>query len=210
LLALVFTRDAQTPEEKLLRDALALSVQRGSIRSVLLQGAGQPAGGLLPNWISGYEFVFPTDADLSRARQEREQGRNAAAWTLGYDGNDSISRLLAERIVLNAKDAGLSLQPNTSASATTDLRLVRIPLISVDPWIALANAAAAAGIQVKNRSGSLEDLYAAEQAVLATQRIIPLVHLPASYAASTTLKNWAVRLDGNWSLDNAWLESGKP
>ena len=44
LLALVFSRDASSPEEKLLREALGLSVERGSIRNVLLQGAGQPAG----------------------------------------------------------------------------------------------------------------------------------------------------------------------
>jgi hypothetical protein len=209
LLALMFTRDAQTPEEKLLRETLALSVERGSIRSVLLQGAGQPAGSLLPNWISGYGFVFPTDADLSRARQVREQVRSAPAWKLGYDGNDSLVRLLAERIALNAKDAGLSLQP-ASTVAAPDLRLVRIPLTSVDPWVALANVAAAAGVQVKSRGGSVEDLYTAEQAALATQRIIPLVHLPVSYAAPTTLKNWAVQTDGSWSLDDAWLESGKP
>ena len=43
LLALLFARDVASPEEKLLREALALSVERGSIRSVLLQGAGQPA-----------------------------------------------------------------------------------------------------------------------------------------------------------------------
>ncbi len=58
LLALFFTRDAASPDEKLLREALALSVERGSIRSVLLQGAGQPAAGILPNWMSGYGFVF--------------------------------------------------------------------------------------------------------------------------------------------------------
>ena len=143
LLALVFTRDAASPEEKLIREALALSVERGSIRSVLLQGAGQPAGGILPNWMSGYGFVFPTDADLPQARQIRERARTIPSWTLGYDGGDAMARLVAERIALNAKDAGLSLQP--SAAANADLRFVRIPLASPDPWIALANVAALAG-----------------------------------------------------------------
>ncbi len=44
----------------------------------------------------------------------------------------------------------------------------------------------------KNEGGSVEDLYAAEQAMLATQRIIPLFHLPVTYAASASLKNWYV------------------
>jgi len=209
LLALVFARDAQTPEEKLLREELALSVERGSIRSVLLQGAGQPAGGVLPNWISGYGFVFPTEADLPRARHQREQVRSAPAWTLGYDGSDPVARLLAERIALNAKDAGLSLQP--TSAAMTDLRVVRIPLASADPWLALANASAVAGLPAgKNKGSSVEDLYAAEQAALASQKIIPLFHLPVYCAAAGTLKSRTLRPDGSWSLTDAWLGSGKP
>lgn len=208
LLALVFARDAQSPDEKLLPEALALSVERSSIRNVLLQGGGQPAGGILPNWISGYEFVFPTEADLPRARHDREQVRNDPAWTLGYDNNDALARVLAERIALNAKDAGLSLRP--VSSGTTDVRLVRIPLASADPWVDLANVTTALGMPMKSRSGSVEDLYAAEQAVLAAERIIPLVHLPVSYAAATAVKNWNLQFDGSLDLANAWLASGKP
>lgn len=209
LLALVFTREVKSPEEKLLREALARSIERGSIRSVLLQGAGQPAGGILPNWMSGYGFVFPTDADLPRARHTREQVRAIPTWTVGYDGSDSVARLLAERIALNAKDAGLSLQPTSAAAA--DLRLVRIPLVSSDPWIALVDAAALTGLPAaKSKRGSVEDLYAAEQSELATQRIIPLFHLPVSYAAASALKNWSPRPDGTWSLADAWLGSRQP
>jgi len=135
LLALLFARDAASPDEKLLREALALSIERGSIRSVLLQGAGEPAAGLLPNWMSGYEFVFPTGADLPRARQARDQVHTIPMWTLGYEGSDPIAHLLAERVALNAKDAGLALQP--SSAAMVDLRLVRMkaapPKISTHP-----------------------------------------------------------------------------
>ena len=209
LVVLVFTREVKSPDEKLLREALALSIERGSIRSVLLQGAGQAVGGILPNWMSGYGFVFPTDADLGRARHDREQVRAIPTWTLGYDGSDSVARLLAERVALNAKDAGLSIQPTTATTA--DLRLARIALASTDPWIALADVVSFVGSpEVKGRGGSVEDLYAAEQSVLASQRIIPLFQLPASYAAATTLKNWTVRPDGTWSVANAWLGSRQP
>jgi len=209
LMALVFTRDVKSADDKMLRESLALSVERGSIRSVLLQGAGQLAASILPNWLSGYAFVFPTDADLPRARHAREQVRTIPTWSVGYDLSDPVARLLAERIALNARDAGLSLQPTTANAA--DLRLVRISLASPDPWIALANAAALTGMPpVKSTGGSVEDLYAAEQAALATQRIIPLFHLPVSYAVATTLKNWTLRRDGSWSLADAWIGSGKP
>lgn len=209
LLALIFARDVASAEDKLLREALALSVERGSIHSVLLQGAGQPAASILPNWMSGYGFIFPTDADLTRGRHAQEQVHIIPRWTLAYDSGDSVARLIAERIALNARDAGLSLQPTTSPAA--DLRVVRIPLTSTDPWTALANVAVLTGMPaLKNTGRSVEDLYTAEQAELATQRVIPLFHLPVSYAAVPALRNWTLRPDGSWSLSDAWLGSGKP
>ncbi len=209
LVALNFARDAQSAEEMLSREALALSLDRGSMRSVLLQGAGQPAASILPNWMSGYGFVFSTDADLPRARSTRAQVRTIPAWTLGYDSGDPVARLLAERIALNARDAGLSVQP--TPASTADIRLMTIPLLSTDPWIVLADVAAQTGLPApKNGDESAEDLYAAEQTLLSTRRIIPLFHLPVSYAATAALKSWTVRSDGRWDLGDAWLGSGKP
>ncbi len=209
LVALLFTRDSQSADDKLLREALMFSVDRASIRSVLLQGAGQPAGSILPNWMSGYGFVFPTEADMPRARHQREQVRSLPEWTVGYDASDSLARLLVERIALNARDAGLTLRPTTATAA--DLRLVRIPLAAADPWVSLENLAAAEGLpKPKVNGGSAEDLYSAEQDTLATQRLIPLFHLPATYGASTILKNWTVRSDGSLDLAEAWLGTAKP
>jgi peptide/nickel transport system substrate-binding protein len=208
LLALVFARDASTPQEKSLRQALALSVERESIRSVLLQGAGEPTGGLLPTWISGYGFVFSAESDLPKARQLRAEARSILAWTIGYDSNDPLSRLIAERIALNAKDAGLSLLP--ASGTATDLRIVRIPLASGDPWVGISEMLGHVGSAAAKKSGSLEELYAMEQATLADERVIPLFHLPVSYASVANLKNWKLQLDGSWDLSSAWLESSKP
>jgi hypothetical protein len=115
--------------------------------------------------------------------------------------------VLAERIALNARDAGLLLQP--TSGPTADLRLLRIPL-APDPWIALANVASLAGTPLGKEGVPVEDLYAAELALLGTRRIVPLFHLPVSYAASANLKNWALRCDGGWTLDDAWIGNGKP
>jgi ABC-type transport system substrate-binding protein len=208
LMALAFARDASSPDEKLLREALGLSVDRGSIHSVLLQGAGQPAGSLLPTWISGFGFVFSSQADLQKARQLRDQVHTARVWTIGYDASDPLARLLAERIALNAKDAGLSLVP--TAVEAGDLRLMRIPLASSDPWISLDGIAAQAGLpKAKNNGASVDELFAAEQAALATQRVAPLFHLPAYYAANASLREWALRMDGSLDLANAWLGAAK-
>ena len=209
LVALVFSGNPKTADDRLLRSALADSIDRSSMKSVLLQGAGQPAGGLLPNWMSGYAFVFSSDADLKQARQLRDQARSPENWTLGYDANDSVARLLAERLALNAKDAGMVLRPTTAAAA--DLRLVRIPLPSVDPWIALSYVAETLGMSMpKARGESMEDLYAAELALLTGQRVIPLFYLPAEYATSPALNDWRPAADGIWRLDEVWVARDRP
>jgi peptide/nickel transport system substrate-binding protein len=209
LVALVFARDTQSPKEKLRRQALALSVDRASIRSVLLQGTGEPAGSILPDWMSGYGFVFSADADLVRARHEREEVGPLSSWLLGYDSGDPIAQVLAQRIALNAKDAGLVLQPATTGDV--DVRLMRIPLASSDAWVALAQVTQVAGVTMpKGKGQSVEDLYDTEQEVLTTQRVIPLLHLPMSYAEAPALKDCSPGAAVNWSLANVWLGSEAP
>ena len=72
-MGLVFSREVQSAEDGKLREALALSIDREAMNNVLLQGGGEPAGTLLPGWMSGYAFLFPTAIDLQRARQARER-----------------------------------------------------------------------------------------------------------------------------------------
>jgi peptide/nickel transport system substrate-binding protein len=209
LMALLFSHEAQSLGDKALREALELSVDRASIRSVLLQGAGQPAGGILPTWMGGYGFVFPTEADLPLARHKKEQVKNSPVWTVGYDASDAIARLIVDRTALNAKDSGLVLQPTTSSAA--DLRLVRIPLAGANPWTSLASVAAVAGLpEAKEGEGRVEDLYDAEKAILSTHQLIPLFHLPVVYGIAPTVKNWSPRLDGGWNLSDVWLGTAKP
>jgi ABC-type transport system substrate-binding protein len=209
LVALVFAGDAQTTPEKPLRLALAHSLERDAMRIVVLQSAGQAAASLLPNWMTGYGFTFSTDANVQQARAEREPVRTPSNWTVGYDANDSVARVLVERIALNAKDAGLTLQPTTAPRA--DLRLVRIPLASTNPWVALANLAASVGMVMPKVNGdSIEDLYSAEQRLLAQQRVIPLFHLPTNHAVSPALRDWNPGADGSWRLADVWLARKTP
>ena len=209
LVALVFSRAEENPDEKLSREALAASIERTSMRNVLLQGAGEAVGSVLPNWMTGYGFVFGWEADLTRARHLREQAKKVPAWSIGYDASDPPARTLAERVALNAKDAGLVLRPTTVA--TTDLRLVRIPLASPDPWVSLATIGEVCGLPRPTLNGrSVEDLFLAEREMLATGQIIPLFHLPVSYAGAPHLKHWSPRPDGVWDVSDAWLGSEKP
>jgi MarR-like DNA-binding transcriptional regulator SgrR of sgrS sRNA len=209
LVALVFSGDARTADERLLRSALAHCLERASIRSALLQGAGQPAASILPNWMSGYGFAFSSEADVKLARHEREQVRAASNWTVRYDPNDSLARLLVERVALNARDAGIELIPkaaDTGEARQTDLRLMRIAMPSADPRIALTSIAASLGMTMPKFNGdSVEDLYSAEQQLLAEHRLIPLFHLPAEWASSARLRNWTPGASGSWRLEEVWV-----
>ncbi len=53
--------------------ALALAIDRAPIANVLAQHKADPAFGLLPQWLSGYEFLFQSAPDLARAKQISSQ-----------------------------------------------------------------------------------------------------------------------------------------
>jgi peptide/nickel transport system substrate-binding protein len=206
LIALVFAREAQSNDDAKLRNVLALSVDRASIRSGVLQDWGEPTAAILPHWISGYAFVFPTARELTRAQEERSEIQRAPALTLGYDPEDALARLFAERIVLNARDAGITLQ--AVAGLKADIRVARVTLSSANPRIALLSGAAAMGLPSPKLNGSsIEDVYKAENELVRSRRIIPLFQLPLSYAISPAVQNWTMRPDGSWRIADVWLGS---
>jgi peptide/nickel transport system substrate-binding protein len=208
LMAIVFTRDRQSLEDGKLRRALALSIDRSSIRNVLLQGTGDPAGAILPNWMTGYEFLFPAEADMEKAREQRIEVAQAPVWTIGFNAADPLTRLVAERVVLNARDAGLPMQ---TSALNVDLRVVRVQAPSLDPQVALAGIAAKLGLPAPVfPDPSSASLYAAENTILQDQRIIPLFHLPVNYGLNSRVKNLELRRDGTWVLANTWLGAEKP
>jgi ABC-type transport system substrate-binding protein len=208
-IGLVFARERVSPEDNRLREALAISIDRATISNVLLQGAAEPAGAILPNWMTGYAFFFPVEADLARARQARGEVQQASGWTVSYDAGDALARLIAERVALNARDAGINLQLTSSAAA--DVRLARIQLASLDGRVALADFAAKVGLpQPKFASESAAGLYAAESAMLQSRQVIPLLHLRTALAMSANLRSWEEGRDGTWRLQNVWLQREKP
>jgi ABC-type transport system substrate-binding protein len=207
LMALVFDTGPTSPDEARLRNALALSIDRDSLNSVVLQGAGEPSAALLPNWMTGYAFIFPHAMSLERARQELTATRQKRPWMLAYDDSDPMARVIAERIVLNARDAGLILQ---LATGDADLHLTRVAMVSPDPHIALARLAEMLGLgQPKFADNEVDDLYAAENNLLQSRRILPLLHLRNASEALPAVHNWLPAQDGGWRLQYAWLEPEK-
>jgi len=108
LLALQFNLSRPATQERRLREAIARSIDRAAMQKVLLQNYGEPSGAILPEWLSGFAFLFATARDLNRARQLRS-GMDPAPLKLGYDPSDALARQVAERVAVNARDAGIRL-----------------------------------------------------------------------------------------------------
>ncbi|MBZ5629357.1 MAG: hypothetical protein LAO06_10890 [Acidobacteriia bacterium] len=220
LLALRFSHS--NLRDRRVREAIALAVDRDSIYNVLLQRHGEPAAGLLPNWITGYSFLFPATPQVARARQLRGEAKQSAPLTLVYDAADPLARLVAERIALNAADAGIALKalPSTQNVIVPDIELVRMRLASTDPGVALTDLARTDRLALTmpelvapplsapgfgaDRVG-LSEVYRATVAALQDHWAVPIAYLPAACTVSPRVRNWTRTRDGSWPIDDVWL-----
>jgi len=204
LMALVFPANSRAQDVRV-REALGLAIDRKPIQSVLLKGTGEPTASLLPNWMTGYSAAFPTQANVQRARALLADSRQPAL-ILSYDPRDPQAQLIAERIALNAREAGITLQ--VSLSGTADIILTRIVLPSPDPATSLREASRALGLpQPLLHGNSVDDLYSAERSLLDTHTVIPLFHLPIASAAGVRVRNWQPGRTGDWNLSDTWIEA---
>jgi hypothetical protein len=206
VLLLMFAPRVEDPR---VREALALSVDRNSIHNVILQRRGEISGALLPQWISGDAFLFPAITDVAKARSLLG-GVPPAARTLLLGVADPANRRIADRIALNARDAGLTVT-TAPPGAPGDVKLVEIRIRSADPAAALAAEAAALGQSAPSRVESPEALYAAERVLLEGFRVIPLFHLPEVYGVNPRVKGApGITPLGEWHFENLWIEGTRP
>ena len=209
LMALVFAAPPRTEEETHLRNALALSIDTSAINNVVLQGAGEATGALSPNWLSGYGFLFTQQPSLERARTERALAKQSSPLVLAYDSQDPVARTVAERILLNARDAGVPIQLTTSGHG--DMALTRVSLPSLNIQTALTGIALAMQLPTPSfASASTNDLYSAEKTLLQTHRVIPLVYLRSGVALQPGIHNFNMSPDGAWQMNSVWLGADKP
>jgi hypothetical protein len=183
---------------------LAASIDSAALNNVVFQSAGDPTGSLLPNWLSGYGFIFPAGNLGTRPRAP-----HSVAWTLSCDSSDPVARIAADRILLNAKDAGITLQIVNSDNA--DIRLLKVALPSADSETALDELAREFQLPAPTFANSfVTSLYAAEAASLQTRRVIPIVYLRTAVAFRPNVHGLKLLPDGSWQLDNVWLSAETP
>jgi len=214
LFALVFDASRPAVQDARLRQAISLAIDRAPIGDVILQRQGIVAGGLLPNWLSGYAHLLPATPDLPRAKDllaasGRELSRSTPL-VLFYDSSDAEAHAVADRVAVNLREVGIKVQVSGQiADSKTklpagDLRLVRRRISSPDPGAALSNLLSSLG-EASADLATPEQIYAAERAPIDAFRVIPLVHVSESYGLSPQVRDWMPPRWGGWRLEDVWL-----
>ena len=217
LVALVFTPGHAPSEDARAREAVSRSLDRAAMVNFILQKEGEPAGGLLPQWSNGTAFLFPTAMDGAGAKELWAQIAGAAQITLGYDAGDSLMQAIAERIAVNARDAGITLTaeaiPANATTASYDARVVRLRMKSAKPREALAGFVAtlapAAGLDgsAMAAGATAGQIYGRERDIVSSYRVVPVVWLPRVYGLGARVRDWKAPEAGEgWPLADVWLE----
>jgi len=224
-------------EDVRVRQAIMLAVDRASIQNVVLQKQGEAAQSVLPNWMTGYGFLFPIAPDTVRAKSLRmEAGRLAsipaslstsasiqtnanASLVMAMDPNDATLRAVADRIVVNAREAGISIQSlneknfslaTIAKSKNVDFVLVRIHMPSSEAAVALHGLTELLNLaQPETMDGTPNSIYKAEKTLLEGTRFVPIVYVPQAAWLHPRVHNWRNTHTGEWDLSNVWLEEDK-
>jgi peptide/nickel transport system substrate-binding protein len=225
LLALRFDDAQPAASNSRLREALDLALDRDTMANVLLQRQALPAPALLPQWLSGYAFLFGTPMDLDRAKQIRASlppnlAGGADPLRLRVDASGDLMKLLGERVAVNARQANISVQlvshPSTSpatSSPSAALHLFVWHYDSLSPRTELLNLAhylhAEAIAEALPENIDVEKLYSEERRLLEQRQVLPLVLLPDYVGMAPNVRNWSVAPSGEWRLADVWLDSGE-
>jgi len=189
----------------LLRAAIALAIDRGALYNVIFQKQGEVTASLLPDRLTGYAFLFPTERDLAKAQQLRG-GLAPPALTLAAESGAAM-QLAAQRIALNLREAGFNVQVvNASATQHADLTLRRIALESNQPQAALESILRTVGETARAPEPTTQSLYEAEREELDRKAIIPLLYLPCAIAVSGRVRDLRLGPDGTPDLASSSIE----
>jgi len=223
LVGLRFDAALAAPASDQLREALWLALDRDTMASVLLQREAQPADSLLPQWLSGYAFLFESPMNLQRSRELRAafpggvQGANQPL-RLRVDAPGDLFKLIGERVAVNARQANLLVQVALPASANSSpaqaigLHLFAWHYDSLSPHAELEAFVKQLldGTELSGNTTDPEQLFAQERRLLEERRILPLVLLPEYVGVRANVHNWNASPWGDWRLADVWLDSEDP
>lgn len=192
-----------------IRQVAALAVDRAALYQVVFQKQGKVTASLLPEELTGYAFLFPTERDAENAHLSRTQAASAPL-ILAADSSDASMQLAAQRIALNLHEGGLNVQFSPQPNkAGADLLLRRIHLEATGAAAGLAEILSVFGEGESENGSDPAALYRVERAFLLKHTIVPLLYLPRAYAVSGRVRDLRLSGDGLPIISDASLEGSK-
>jgi ABC-type transport system substrate-binding protein len=207
-----------------LREALSLSLDRQTMANVLLQKQAEPASALLPQWLSGYAFLFTMETNIERAKEIRatlpaNMAIGAEPLRLRVDAPGDLAKLLGERVAVNARQAAILVQvvnrpvartTTTSNDPAAGVHLFSWHYSSLSPRVELESMVSTLNFGNSNEaavsSTDPEQLYAREKKLLQERRVLPLVALPEYVGLGQKVRDWMPSRWGEWHLADVWLD----
>jgi len=192
--------------------------------NVLLQRQALPASALLPQWLSGYAFLFGSSMNLDRAKQIRASlppklAAGADPFRFRVDSTGDLMKLLGERVAVNARQANIAIQLVSHASSSINSPAAGLHLFawhydSLSPRTELLDLARYlhSDLNPESLPDTLDPdkLYAEERHLLDERAVLPLLLLPDYVAIAPAVRNWSVAPSGEWRLADVWLEPSPP
>jgi ABC-type transport system substrate-binding protein len=230
LYGLRFDAAQQAAVDPRLRRALAVSLDRQTIAGVLLQRQAEPASSLLPQWLSGYAFLFNVEPNIERAKEIRPAVATkdgGEPLRLRVDAPGDLGKLLGERVAVNARQSSILIQVQNRAAVHTEttstatggdtkvgLHLFAWHYSSLSPRVELDSFLAGmigrdSGPESASSSAELEQTYLRERKVLEDGGILPLVAVPEFVGIGASVRDWMPAKWGEWRLADVWLETSE-
>jgi len=211
-----------------LREAMSLSLDRQTMANVLLQKQAEPASALLPQWLSGYAFLFTMETNIDRAKEIRatlpaNMAAGAEPLRLRVNAPGDLAKLLGERVAVNAREAAILVQvvnrpgtrsANSASTASSDpatgIHLFSWHYSSLSPKVELESMVSTLNFgdspEAAVSSADPEQLYEREKRLLEERRVLPLVALPEYIGLSQNVRDWMPARWGEWHLADVWLD----
>ena len=190
-----------------LREAIALAIDRGALFNVIFQKQGEPTASLLPQSLTGYSFLFPTERDLNKAHELRG-GQTPQQLTLGVEGNGTM-QLAVQRIALNLHEAGFNVQIANAGVQTANLVLRKFSIDGGGAASALESMLRSMGVDTPVQEKTPSALFGAEREFLSRKTIVPLLDLPRAYAVGGRVRDLELLADGTPDLTRASVEDAQ-
>jgi ABC-type transport system substrate-binding protein len=224
-------------------EALSLALDRETMANVLLQKQAATAASFLPQWLSGYAFVFGMENNVARAKELSSAllaapgaphamsapGAATQPLRLRVDAGGDLAKLIAERVAINARQAGIAVQvqirvagrdvgrdaaPSGGANSgraaeVAGLRLVAWRYSSLSERAELDAMVSALQLEPTSEEkvfADAEQLYARERRLVGEHNLIPLVVMPEYIGLGAAVRDWMPERWGEWHLADVWLD----